>query len=588
MHPTAPRPLLRSILSLVGLAGALGAQATSGTALGPSAERPFAQPPRGAFLECVRLVRTFQGEAAGDQFGWVSAPIPDLDGDGVDEVAITAPFHDANGNASGRVTVVSPRTGHELFHADGNGGGWQLGISVRDAGDVNGDGVCDVIAGAPFPSSRGRIQVWSGKPSDHGALLLAQRQGSVGGTFGASVTGLGDVDGDGFGDVAGAAPLDDTAGANAGRVWVLSGADGGETVLWTIDGDAAGDQLGTALARLRDVTGDGRDELIVGARNAGPGQRGQAYVYDVAAQTRLYTLDADASAVDFGLFFVADAGDVNANGFADVYVSDFSDAALGPGTGRAYVFEGQDGARLWALGGAQAGEGFGIGRGMGDANGDGHADLLLCGWTDGAGASGAGKAVVVSGSDLSVLQEVTSTFPGEGLGFDAHGIGDVDGDGELDLFLTAAVNAAGGALSGRCYVVAGGAPVAARGGASPGTGGLVPTLACSGCPRLGTSVVIELGDALGGASGVLVLGDEEIALGVLGATLVPAPVVLEPFALDGPAGQAGAGSASFVLPLGMDPAALGSALVLQAAVFDPAASGGLAFSGALRLERTQP
>ena len=76
----------------------------SGSSRGLIGHLPFQAPPRGSFLECARLVRTFEGEAAGDQFGWVSSPMPDQDGDGVREVIVSAPFHDAGGNASGPIT----------------------------------------------------------------------------------------------------------------------------------------------------------------------------------------------------------------------------------------------------------------------------------------------------------------------------------------------------------------------------------------------------------------------------------------------------------------------------------------------------
>lgn len=576
-----PRGVPSALLTLF-VASTAGAQQASGTALGSRGLLTLPELPVGRFVECTRLVRTFTGEAAGDQFGWVSAPLDDLDGDGVREVVISAPFHGAT--SAGRIYVVSPRTGKELFRADGGGAGRRLGYSARDAGDVNADGFGDVIAGAPF--SRGRVRVYSGNPADGGLLLFQSVRGSSSTTYGTAVAGLGDLDGDGFGDFAVGDSGDDTAGSAAGRFYVLSGGDGGQTVLWSVDGEAAGAQLGSALGRLPDVTGDGKDELIVGAQGAGGG--GRAYVYDVVDQVRLHTLVPDPSGVSFGQFFVDSPGDVNANGSADVYVGDFSDTQNGAGAGKAYVFDGASGDLIWNLPGAQAGDGFGIGRGMGDVNGDGHADLLLCGYLHSSGAPTAGQAMVFSGKDLSVLQVVTSRTAGEGLGFDAHGIGDVDGDGELDLFLTAATNGALGAATGRCYVVAGGSPVASIAAGSPGSGGFQPLLGTDDCPKLGRGVAIELSQGLGGAQGVLVLGADQIVARLPGATLVASPDVLVPFTLGGASGVPGQGNALFQVPMGNDPALLGAALVLQAVAFDPAAPGGLAFSDGLRLERVQP
>ena len=556
----------------------------AGASLGSVSLLPAGPLPEGKFVECTRLLRTFTGVSAGDQFGWVSAPLDDLDRDGVSEVVITAAS--AGQAFEGWIYVVSPRTGREFFRARGGGGGRRLGYSARAAGDVNGDGFGDVIAGAPF-GTRGRARIYSGNPADEGLLLFQSLRGSSTTTYGTAVIGLGDLDGDGFGDFAVGDSGADGNGANAGRVWVLSGGDNGATVLFTVDGESPGANLGSALGRLKDVTGDGRDELIVGAQNAGPGARGRAYVYDVVQQLELHAFTADPTGSSFGQFFVSGVGDVNANGFDDVYVGDFADSENGPGAGKAYVFDGDTGSAIHVLPG-QAGDGFGIGRGMGDVDGDGHADLLLCGYTHSSGANQAGQAFVLSGRDASVLQVVTSRTASDQLGFDAHGIGDVDGDGELDLFLTAAANPAKGAQTGRCYVVAGGSPIATLPAGSNGTGGMRPRLAASACPVLGSDLEVELLDGLGGASAVFVLGATQVAVPIAGAQLVASPDALFPLVLDGARGSAGVGTAR--LPITVPPVlnTLGQPILVQAVVFDPAGPGGLAFSDGLRLERTQP
>jgi len=563
----------------------VGTGARAGLPFHPLADGrvPNGDLPTGSFVECTRLVHSFQGEAQGDQFGWVSAPLPDVDGDGVLEVVVTAPFTGAN---RGRIYVHSGASGEELFRAQG-GNGWRLGFAARSARDVNGDGFSDVIAGAPGNpfNVAGRARIYSGDPADAGAPLRTISYGVPQDAFGSSVAGLGDLDGDLVPDLAIGAPGDDTAGLNAGRVWVVSGADA--SVLWTVDGESAGDAFGSSVAFLTDVTGDGRDELVVGAPTAGSGG-GKAYVYDAVLQSLLYELLPDATAGSFGQYFAADVGDVDDDGFHDVYIDDFNDSENGAAAGKAYVFDGETGARIWTIPGESAGDGFGIGRGAGDVNGDGHADLLLCGWIDGDGAPGAGKARVFSGLDLSVLQTITSTTPGENLGFDAHRMGDVDGDGAEDYFLTAASNGELANLAGKCYLVAGG-PLSRRSGSGvPGTGGIEPDFAPSPCPRMGEEISISIVGGRGGAFGALAVGLEPANLPLGAGTLLVDPLEILPHVLDGPPAAAGAGTALLELAVPFDPALLGERVLLQAAYQDPAAAGTLSMTDRLELSIVQP
>ena len=120
------------------------------------------------FVQCTSVLRTYEGEAGGDQFGWVSSPIPDVTGDGVSELFISAPFHDTGGNNAGRVYLYDGATGVELFHADGDAAGLKLGFSVRDVEDFDGDGKADVIAGGNgIATSVGTARVFSSANDKH-------------------------------------------------------------------------------------------------------------------------------------------------------------------------------------------------------------------------------------------------------------------------------------------------------------------------------------------------------------------------------------------------------------------------------------
>ena len=102
------------------------------------------------------------------------------------------------------------------------------------------------------------------------------------------------------------------------------------------------------------------------------------------------------------------------------------------------------------------GDGFGIGPARGgDLDGDGTDDLVIGAWQQGSGAFSGGKVYLYSGKSGELIGAVTCNVPGDTFGFDADGLGDVDGDGVGDLLLTSAWSMVGGPRSGRTFVVSG-------------------------------------------------------------------------------------------------------------------------------------
>src|SRR5450755_3445143 len=111
------------------------------------------------FVEDVKIIHEFDGEAIGDQFGWIARKIGDVDGDHVADFVTSAPTNGAGGAKAGRIYVYSSKTGKLLWTANGRAGD-QLGTGVEAAGDTNGDGIPDVIASGP---NGGIAHIYSGK-----------------------------------------------------------------------------------------------------------------------------------------------------------------------------------------------------------------------------------------------------------------------------------------------------------------------------------------------------------------------------------------------------------------------------------------
>jgi len=401
----------------------------------------FANP----FVEEVRVIREWRGETANEQFGWIARNLGDVDGDGVADIVTSAPTKAIGGAAAGRVYVYSTATGSLKWSADGKPGD-RFGIGVEAAGDTNRDGIPDVIAAAP---GGGYARVHSG---DDGRVLLTMKAEDPADAYGRHVAGVGDVDRDGYADVIVGAPNNKAAGAAAGRAYIYSGKDG--RVLLTLTGERAGDNFGSAVAGWS----DGKQIMIlVGAPGGGPTRRGRTYVYSSLTATPAFLIEAESTSGALGAMFLSVPGDVDGDGVADAYASDFADSAKGPGAGRTFIHSGKDGKRLLALAGEGAGEGFGTSPAVaGDVDGDGHADLVVGAWQHSSAAASGGRVYLYSGKDGRLMKTYTSRIPGDTLGFDAVAIGDVDGDGSIDFLVTSAWSGVRGFHSGRMFVISSG------------------------------------------------------------------------------------------------------------------------------------
>jgi len=274
--------------------------------------------------------------------------------------------------------------------------------------------------------------------------------------LGASVGFAGDVDGDGFDDViVGAPQFKLTATKRPGRALVISGKTG--ATLHTLLGTADFDDFGRAAAGAGDVDADGSADVIVGAPRADllGTDAGTATVFSGATGAALFTLSGDSAFDGFGSA-VACAGDVDGDGHDDLIIGAPNDDPHGFSSGSARVVSGVNGATLFLITGDSAYDLCGASvAGAGDVNEDGHADLLVGMPGDSFAGIPGGTARVVSGATGLTLFAWHGAAAEDDFGAAVAGVGDMNGDGVPDFAVGARLDDHGALNSGAVYLFSG-------------------------------------------------------------------------------------------------------------------------------------
>lgn len=366
----------------------------------------------------------------------------DVDGDGFGDVVIGAHHDGAASSQNGSASVRSGRTGALIHKWVGDAAGDQFGHSVTGLGDLNGDGYADVAVGtrgvalSTFP---GYVRVFSGQT---GLPLYTLTGSAPGDIFGYRVKNLGDLDNDGRSDFGVSASGD----GSHNYVKIFSGASGG--LLFQYHKTHL-DTLGADMAGLGDINGDGYREFVLSNYHTNS-NTGEVIVYSGQSGGVLYAISGAAPFDYFGIT-VANAGDVNGDGKDDLLVSSpYSDAA-GADAGRLDVFSGVNGVHLMARNGEAPGDNFGIGIAIGDEDGDGRADFAVGAPLHDSTAPDSGRVYVLSSVTLNTIFTLDGEAASDQFGGSRAG-GDVTGDGWIDLVVGASFSDAGGADAGTVYV----------------------------------------------------------------------------------------------------------------------------------------
>ena len=423
-----------------------------------------------------------EGDQAYAYFGISATTAGDVNGDGYSDVIVGAYYYDDGEADEGAAFVYHGGAAGLSPTPDWTGqcdqGSARFGESVSTAGDVNGDGYCDVIVGAPYYSNgetnEGRAFLYLGGASGIDVSPAWTKEGDQEyGIFGRSLCAAGDVNGDGYGDIVIGMPNYDEGEGREGAAFLFTGSPSGpaETAGWSAEGDKWDSRFGCSAASAGDINGDGFGDIVIGASNYDNGQlrEGAAFIFMGSAtgpaMTPSVILDSNQTDSGFGCS-VASAGDVNGDGFSDVVVGAVNYDNGQSDEGAAFLYHGSASGLVTAP--AWIGESdvpdskYGISAASaGDVNGDGFSDVVVgaSNYANGQYSEGAIFLYHGSASGLSATASgvIESGWAYSFFGRSVSSAGDVNGDGFSDVIVGQPSYGNGEAEEGAAYLFLGSA-----------------------------------------------------------------------------------------------------------------------------------
>lgn len=414
---------------------------------------------------------TIEGVLTGSEVGHSVAILEDLNGDGYAEVLVGDASYGSTGEFTGSAYLFHGpvygfvSTTEAVLTLNGEASLDAAGVSVCNSGDLNNDGMLDVLIGASGydygDQDTGAVYVVFLPRS--GTMSLSEANVRITGESrgdhaGHAVAGGFDFNGDGLSDVLVGAPQNEENGSESGAAYLIYGPLQSDVELvdadLTIRGDEAHTRLGDSVASAGDVNGDGLNDIIVGATEIGGDTKKEGSVCLIHGGTErpevlLSSCDAvlvGESVDDLAGFAVAGVGDVNADGFDDIVIGAIGNDAGGENSGAVYLVHGPlDGivplslAQTRFVGGhSHSYAGFDVAS-AGDFNGDGYSDYIFGAYNAGLGGAESGAAYLKLGPTEGEVLLAYSNYVFTGArqyayaGYAVSGGADINADGYSDV-----------------------------------------------------------------------------------------------------------------------------------------------------------